>query len=212
MITLYAVTWRADAPVLDEDGLALLADGDLAMVVGPAQGTASRDDALAHGRIVEQVASAADVLPIRYGATAADTDAARALLREHGSAWAARLQKVEGCAEIAIRAAPRASEAEAERAESGAEHMARLVSRTRLLDGAENELGELLTGRCRVVRRLAGHEELRLSCLVERANVEPVRSLLEEWASARTDMLVTVTGPWAPYSFVADGEDSGVAL
>ncbi len=110
MITLYAVTWRADAPVLDEDGLALLADGDLAMVVGPAQGTASRDDALAHGRIVEQVASAADVLPIRYGATAADTDEARALLREHGSAWAARLQKVEGCAEIAIRAAPPAAD------------------------------------------------------------------------------------------------------
>lgn len=210
MITLYAVTWRADAPVLDEDGLALLADGDLAMVVGPAQGTASRDDALAHGRIVEQVASAVDVLPIRYGATATDTDEARALLREHRSAWAARLQKVEGCAEIAVRAAPPATDAE--RAESGAQHMARLVSRTRLLDSAESELGDLLTGRCRVVRRLAGHEELRLSCLVERANVEPVVSLLEEWAATRKDMSVSVTGPWAPYSFVADGEDSGVAL
>ena len=210
MITMYAVTWRTDAPVLDEDGLALLADGDLAMVVGPAQGTANRDDALAHGRIVEQVASAVDVLPIRYGATAADTDEARALLREHGSTWAARLQKVEGCAEIAIRAAP--PPADAERAESGAAHMARLVSRTRLLDSVETEVGELLTGRCRVVRRLAGHEELRLSCLVERANVESVHSLLEEWASTRKDMVVSVTGPWAPYSFVADGEDSGVAL
>jgi Gas vesicle synthesis protein GvpL/GvpF len=210
VITLYAVTWRADAPVLDEDGLALLADGDLAMVVGPAQGTTSRDDALAHGRIVEQVASAVDVLPIRYGATAADTDEARALLRENRSAWAARLQKVEGCAEIAIRAAPPV--ADAERAESGAEHLNRLVSRTRLLDVAEAELGDLLTGRCRVVRRLAGHEELKLSCLVERARVEPVRSVLEEWASARDDLVVSVTGPWAPYSFVANGEDPGVAL
>jgi Gas vesicle synthesis protein GvpL/GvpF len=210
VITLYAVTWRADAPRLDEDGLVLLADGELAIVAGPAQGTTTRDDALAHGRIVEQVASAADVLPIRYGTTAADADEALALLHEHGSAWAARLQKVEGCAEVAIRAAPPA--ANRERAESGSEHLARLVSRSRLLNAAEGELGELLTGRCRVVRRLAGHEELKLSCLVERSTVDAVRSVLEEWAATRDDLDVSVTGPWAPYSFVADGQESGVAL
>ncbi len=62
------------------------------------------------------------------------------------------------------------------------------------------------------MRRLAGHEELKLSCLVERASVLPVCSVLEEWASAREDLVVSVTGPWAPYSFVADGEDAGVAL
>ena len=210
MITLYAVTWRTDAPRLDEDGLALLADGDLAMVVGPAQGTTTREDALAHGRIVEQVASAADVLPIRYGTTAAGADEARSLLQEHGPAWAARLQKVEGCAELAIRAAPPATDVVP--AASGAEHMARLVSQSRLLNAAERELGDLLTGRCRVVRRLAGRDELKLSCLVEREDVEPVRSVLEEWAASRDDLLVSVTGPWAPYSFVADGEDAGVVL
>jgi hypothetical protein len=210
VITLYAVTWGTDPPDLGEDGLAVLADGDLAMVVGPAQGTTSREDALSYGRTVEQVASAVDVLPFRYGTTVADTDEARALLRERGSAWAARLQKVEGCAELAIRATPPAPDQE--RAESGAEHLGRLVSRSRLLNAAEGELGELLTGRCRVVRRLAGHEDLKLSCLVERTSVEPVRSVLEEWASTREDLEVSVTGPWAPYSFVADGEDAGVAL
>ena len=209
MIALYAVTWRADTPILHEDGLVLLADGDLAMVVGPAPAVTTREDALAHARIVEQVASAADVLPIRYGTTATDTDEARALLREHGSAWAARLQKVEGCAELAIRASPEADEP---RAGSGAEHLGRLVSRSRTLNAVEGELGDLLTGRCRVVRRLAGHDELRLSCLVERDIVERVRSTLEEWASAREDLVVSVTGPWAPYSFAADGEDAGVAM
>lgn len=210
MIALYAVTWRADTPVLDEDGLVLLADGDLALVVGPAPATTSREDALSHGRIVEQVASTTDVLPIRYGTTATDTDEAQALLREHGSAWAARLQKVGGCAELAIRAAP--PDPDEGRARSGAEHMGRLVSRSRTLNAAEAELGHLLTGRCRVVRRLAGHDELRLSCLVEREGVERVRSLLEEWSSARDDLVTSVTGPWAPYSFAADGEDAGVAL
>lgn len=210
MITLYAVTWRAAAPRLDDDGLVVLADGDLAMVAGPTPDTTTRDDALSYGKTVEHVASAADVLPFRYGTTATDADEARALLREHGSAWAARLQKVEGCAELAIRAAP--PEADGKRAESGAEHLSRLVSRSRLLDVAEGELGELLTGRCRVVRRLAGHQELKLSCLVERSSVESVRSVLEEWASTREDMVVSVTGPWAPYSFVADGEEAGVAL
>ena len=210
MIALYAVTWHSDTVVPHDDGLALLADGDLAMVVGPAPATTSREDALAHARIVEQIASAADVLPIRYGTTAHDTDEAHALLREHGSAWAARLQKVEGCAELAIRAA--LPEADEGRATSGAEHMGRLVSRSRMLDATEAELGELLTGRCRVMRRLAGHDELKLSCLVERESVERVRLLLEEWSADRRDLAVTVTGPWAPYSFAADGEDSGVAL
>jgi hypothetical protein len=210
MITLYAVTWRAAAPTLDEDGLVVLADGDLAMVAGPTPAITTREDALSYGRTVEQVASAVDVLPFRYGTTAADAQEARDLLREHGSAWAARLQKVEGCAELAIRAAP--PEADGNRADSGAEHLSRLVSRSRLLNAAEGELSELLTGRCRVVRRLAGHEELKLSCLVERASVEPARSVLEEWAAARQDLLVSVTGPWAPYSFVADGEEEGVAL
>ncbi len=210
MITLYAVIWRAGATTLYESGLDLLADGDLAMVVGPTPPTTSREDALDFGRTVERIASTVDVLPFRYGTTVAEADEARALLREHGSAWAARLQKVEGCAELAIRAAP--PPVAEQPAESGADHMNRLVSRSRQLDVAEGELGDLLTGRCRVVRRLAGHEELKLSCLVERASVLPVRSVLEEWASARDDLVISVTGPWAPYSFVADGEDSGVAL
>jgi hypothetical protein len=210
VITLYAVTRRADTRDLDEDRLVLLPDGDLAMIVGPAPATTSREDALSFGRTVEKVASTADVLPFRYGTTAEDAEEARALLREHGSAWAARLQKVEGCAELAIRAAPPA--ADAERPQSGKEHLTRLVSRSRVLDAAEGELGDLLTGRCRVVRRLAHHEELKLSCLVERESVERVRSVLEEWASAREELVVSVTGPWAPYSFAADGEDAGVAL
>jgi Gas vesicle synthesis protein GvpL/GvpF len=36
--------------------------------------------------------------------------------------------------------------------------------------------------------------------------------VLDEWASSRDDLEFSVTGPWAPYSFVADGEDAGVAL
>lgn len=210
MITLYVLTWRTEATKLYESGLDLLADGELAMIVGPTPPTSSREDALAFGRTVERIASSVDVLPFRYGTTVADADEARVLLREHGGAWAARLQKVEGCAELAIRAArPPADE---QRAESGADHLNRLVSRSRELDAAEGEVSELLAGRCRVVRRLAHHDELKLSCLVERPSVEPVRSVLREWASARHDLVVSVTGPWAPYSFVADGEEPGVAL
>jgi Gas vesicle synthesis protein GvpL/GvpF len=210
VITLYAVTWRTEVPTLDEGGHEVLTDGDLAMVVGPTPPATSREDALVFGRTVERIASGVDVLPFRYGTTVADTDEARGLLHEHSAAWAARLQKVAGCAELALRAAP--SPLPPERAESGTNHLHRLVSRSRQLDVAEGEVSELLTGRCRVVRRLVGHEVLKLSCLVERHSVEPVRSVLEQWAAARDDLVVSVTGPWAPYSFVADGEGSGVAL
>jgi hypothetical protein len=204
VISLFAVTWRADAPALDRDGLDVLAGGDLAMIVGPTTSTTSREDALAFGRIVERFASAIDVLPFRYGTTAADTEAARELLREHESSWAARLLQVEGCSELAIRAArPGTGD---EPATSGAEHLDRLVSRSRQLDIAEQEIGNLLTGRCRVVRRLAGHHELRLSCLVERHQVELLRLVVEEWAASQTELEVSVTGPWAPYSFVANEE------
>ncbi|HEX5861062.1 MAG TPA: GvpL/GvpF family gas vesicle protein [Nocardioides sp.] len=210
MIILYAVTWRDGVPPLDE-GAELVEEGELAMVVGPAPTATSREDALAFGRTIERLAAAVDVLPFRYGTTVADADEAGALLREHGSGWAARLQKVEGCAELALRATPPPSH-DQERAESGTAHLNRLVSRSRHLDAVEGEVADLLTGRCRVVRRLAGHEELRLSFLVERPSVEPVRSALQEWATRRDDLVVSVTGPWAPYSFAADGEDSGVAL
>jgi hypothetical protein len=210
VITLYAVTWRTGIPTLDGSGLDVLADSGLAMVLGPTPTGTSREDALAFGRTVERIASTVDVLPFRYGTTVADTDEARALLREHAPTWVARLQKVEGCVELAIRAAP--PPPSEERAESGATHLHRLVSRSRQLDDAEGEVSVLLTGRCRVVRRLAGHEVLKLSCLVERPRFERVRSVLEQWAAARDDLVVSVTGPWAPYSFVADGEGSGVAL
>lgn len=210
MIILYAVTWRDGVPAREE-GIDVIGEGDLAMVVGPAPTATNREDALAFGRTIERLAADVDVLPFRYGTTVADTDEARALLREHGSAWAARLQKVEGCAELALRATPPPAD-HRERAESGTEHLHRLVSRSRHLAAVEGEVADLLTGRCRVVRRLAGHEELRLSFLVERPSVEPVRSALQEWATGRDDLVVSVTGPWAPYSFAADGEDSGVAL
>jgi hypothetical protein len=209
VIILYAVTWRTGLPALDE-GTELVTEGDLAIVVGPAPTATSREGALDFGRKIEQLAAAVDVLPFRYGTTAEDVDEARALLGEHGSTWAARLQKVEGCAELALRAAPPPHHQE--RAESGTAHLNRLVSRSRRLDAVEGEVADLLTGRCRVVRRLAGHEELRLSFLVERPSVEPVRSALQEWATGRDDIVVSVTGPWAPYSFAADGEDSGVTL
>jgi hypothetical protein len=209
VIILFCVTWREGAPQL-EGGLELVEEGDLAMVVGPEPTTTNRDDALVFGRTVERIAGEVDVLPFRYGTTAADTEEARGLLREHGRGWAARLQKVEGCAELALRASP--PPAPQERAASGADHLNRLVSRSRRIDAAEGEVADLLTGRCRVVRRLTGHEELRLSCLVERPAFERVRSVLEEWAGRRDDLVVSVTGPWAPYSFVADGEEAGVVL
>jgi hypothetical protein len=207
VITLFAVTWRADAPTVDRDGLDVLSDGNLAMIVGPTPSNTSREDALAFGRVVERFASAVDVLPFRYGTTAPDAETAQALLREHESSWTARLLQVEGCSELAIRAARR--EQEEDPAVTGAQHLARLVSRSRQLDAAEEEIGRLLTGRCRVVRRLAGHQELRLSCLVERHQVELLRLLVEEWAASQTELEVSVTGPWAPYSFVANHEEAG---
>jgi len=207
VITLFAITWRADAPTLERDGLDVLADGDLAMIVGPTPSNTSREDALAFGRVVERLASAVDVLLFRYGTTAADTEAAQALLREHESSWTARLLQVGGCSELAIRATPRKKDPDP--AVTGAQHLDRLVSRSRQLDAAEEEVGRLLTGRCRVVRRLAGHQELRLSCLVERHQVELLRLVVEDWAATQTDLEVTVTGPWAPYSFVANHEEAG---
>ena len=209
MITLYAVTWRDDAPEPRWEGLNVLADGDLAMVAGPTPAITNREDALSYGRTVEQVASAADVLPFRYDTTVADTDEARALLREHGSAWAARLQKVEGCAELAIRQLRRQrSRSARSRARSTWAGWSPEPAAERGRGRTGRPADRPVPGRAPARR----HEELKLSCLVERPSVERVRSVLEEWASTRDDLVVSVTGPWAPYSFVADGEDAGVAL
>ena len=159
------------------DGLVVLADGDLAMVAGPTAATTTREDALAYrpDRRAGRLGRGRAALPLRHhrrGRRRGACPAARAR-RRRGPPGCRRWRGVPSS-----RSGPLPPEADGDRAESGAEHLGRLVSRSRLLNAAEGELGDLLTGRCRVVRRLAGHEELKLSCLVERPSVEPVRSVL----------------------------------
>ena len=204
MIALYGVTRTDSAPRLDDLHLIWSDDRDLVLIAGPDPGDVNRAGALAFGRTVERVAASADLLPFRYGTTVQDAGAARRLLLERATTWRRRLTAIRGCSELAVRVEPREAPPEAG-SRSGAAHLNGLVSRSRRLDAAERDLSVAVADRCRDLRRLPGHERLRLSCLVERADAPHAHEAVSAWADTQPDLHVSVTGPWAPYSFAIGG-------
>ena len=204
MIALYGVTWTDPAPRLDDLHLIWSDDRDLVLVAGPDPGEVDRAGALAFGRAVERVARTVDLLPFRYRTTVEDAGAARRLLLERAPGWRRRLTAVRGCSELAVRVETRVAPAATE-PRSGTTHLTRLVTRSRRLDAAERDLSVAVGDRCRDLRRLAGHDRLRLSCLVERGDVAHTREAVAAWSETQPDLHVSVTGPWAPYSFAIGG-------
>ena len=77
-----------------------------------------------------------------------------------------------------------------------------LHSRQRTWD----ELIGLLGPTAREVRMLP--DGRRMAALVPREQADQVRQAVTDWAQERSDVEVTVTGPWPPFSFCEEAEDS----
>src|SRR5918911_1693864 len=88
-----------------------------------AGGSAATEEAiLAHARVVEQLAAtAAAVLPMRFGGAVADDDELRRRLAPREQELAAALERVSGCVELGLRVL--AAQRDAAPAASGREYM-----------------------------------------------------------------------------------------
>jgi hypothetical protein len=202
--------------------LARVIEGKLCALVSPvvdprAIREPDRGELLRYTRRIQELFSRTDVLPMRFGSVLSGEAAVRAELAERQADWLRALERVAGCAEIGVRAlvSPNsAPDIPEEKARSGMDY---LRARKRRY-AAEDSLGEqngLLAQR--LLERVGGlcrehHVETRktpgggtlfsYSFLVPRGEVASFRAALAEPLSGASSFSLSVSGPWAPYTFV----------
>lgn len=209
MLLLYAVV--PAEPHSPPPGLAVMGRAGVAVLYEEREErpSADRDEVLAFGRVVSEVAASGPVLPVRYGTVVQTADELEALLAEREEDWHKRLGVVRGHVELVVHVTDAAAPAKAPAAAgAGREY---LLSRASAHRHAEELFAELVTAlgsHCREVRRLPGSDEVRVACLVPSDGVEELRASLEAWARAQGGRSARVTGPWPPFSFTEEDEIS----
>lgn len=211
--------------------LVLLEAGDLALLASPIEPDreiATRDDLLAHSRVLDTVAAQSDVLPLRFG-TVAGQDAVETGLEPWLDRYSKLLAELEGTVQYTLRARYLqevvlreivAEEPEVEHLSAAAREQPVYQQSVRLgelvvvalrrkaaADGAA--MLDALDPLARAVEtreRGTPEEVLDAALLVDRtgqADLEDTVEDLGKQASGR--MQLRLVGPQAPYDFVADG-------
>jgi len=180
-----------------------------------------------HDRVVRDALRDATPVPFRFGQTVPDEAAARDLLRARGASFRSALERVSGRIEVGVRVGwdppapepPTGVRPPGDSPPSGPPGRAFLESRRRALLAAESRaadaearlveveraFGEL---RLPTVRNVlaAGDVAGTLAHLVRQGELLRYRVFAADLRKRRPDLRITFSGPWAPYSFVADEE------
>jgi hypothetical protein len=174
-----------------------------------------------HDRVVREALRTATPLPLRYGTLLRSEPAAAEMLAERAGEFRATLDRLTGTVEMGVRidwdAEPEAPDAdpgppgsqatgagraylEARRAELANELRIRERAESLLLE-AEAEFADLGLPTVRTVLAREGVAG-SLAHLVHRSQATRYRERAREVTHRRPDLRITLTGPWAPYSFV----------
>jgi Gas vesicle synthesis protein GvpL/GvpF len=198
VIYLYAFVRGLDA--LPDDSLATVPLDGIDAVVG----AVVPDEVLVHGLVVESLQEHVDaLLPARFGeqfeSEAALVAAAEPALPRLRSA----LDRVSGCVELSVRAA--VPPAVAVRPDDGTAYMRARIAPYLLRNDLEAHLYERLRTRARAARLEPPARDgvvLEAVYLVPRDELDAFVAAVDDAASARPQVAIACTGPWAPYSFV----------
>lgn len=160
----------------------------------------TREDAIAHGLVVEAVRELADaIVPVRFGERFRDEDALRAAVAGRAAELHAALERVRGCSEFGVRVVV-AADTDVDAAADGTTYLrSRLAARKRA-DALTTALHEPLARHARA-RSAAEGDASSASYLVERRRQASFERALARAAAAHPEATVVCTGPWAPYSF-----------
>jgi hypothetical protein len=204
-----------------------LEDGSLRALVsdvGEENVAPTRENALAHARIVERVLAATTPIPFRFGAILSKE---RLLehLRHHEERLRERLLQVRGCVELSVKVlwdpeqvrqaespAPVVGHVElSEAVGPGARFLAAVREQ---VEGEEalRTAAELVVAWLETAVADLTHEHrnstsalerlaVRLALLVPRDRMDECRERLRALGDERPDLQLLVSGPWAPYSF-----------
>jgi Gas vesicle synthesis protein GvpL/GvpF len=173
-----------------------------------------RPDALEHHRLVERICAAQPCLPVRFGTSFRDIDAARASLDKRADALHAALARVAGKSELALTLLWREAPAPAPRTNAGGPgrrymegRRAALGARETLRERAET-LVERIVAELAIERPLVWHETctsagvaVSLAVLVPSEHALERKAELARIASKFDDVTPVLNGPWPPYTF-----------
>jgi Gas vesicle synthesis protein GvpL/GvpF len=158
----------------------------------------------AHEAVIDELLPNAAVLPLRFGTTLRDADAVRDLLQRERARFQALLDRVRGYVELAVRVALPSPTVQPTADGTGYVN-ARLASRQAREAVAEAVLAPLDAVATATARRRDEAPVIRASYLVRPDDVERFTSTVRRLQDAHPQLTLSCTGPWAPYSFVAEG-------
>ena len=159
-----------------------------------------RADAVAHGLVVEALASAAaSVAPIRFGEAFADESRLEAAVEERLSAIEATLERVADCVELGVRVAAPVRRGSVV-ASNGTAYLQDRLAALHEVDLVMSELHERVASASREAS-VSSRGVFEAAYLVECGRVAEAEQHVRDFTVAHPELTVVCTGPWAPYSF-----------
>jgi hypothetical protein len=209
VIYVYAITDATGTPLPQPTLREVTAHG-LAVVFAPdgAPAGPTPDVLWVHEDVVESLMRDRTVLPMRFGTRLAGEDTARTLLDERHEEFARMLEAVRGRVELGVRVAGREGAApEMERPSTGTEYIAQRMSASREAEqvaAAVHEPLARIADRSATARSPRAGEVMTASYLLPSARVGAFTDEVEHLQRVHPELSLTCTGPWPPYSFVAE--------
>jgi Gas vesicle synthesis protein GvpL/GvpF len=164
-----------------------------------------------HEQIVERLGERATILPMRFGSTVADAASLLSLLEGRREEFLASLERIRGAVELSVRA-ELSVPAELQEAAPGSSRSGKtyMLERARIrrsqLDGAERIHAPLtaLARRSHFRPEGADPNVFKAAYLVDRDSVAAFAGRVGQLGEAPEVLRISCTGPWPPYSFVAE--------
>lgn len=196
---------------LDDHPLRAIAEGPLMAIASDHDGPdpePALEGLLEYEEVIQRLMDRRAILPAQFASLLADEADVRDMLRHRRRDLLARLVRVRGAVELALRAEWRDA-AEARGHEPALSGTAYLRERLELRQSARRVASELdpLTNLARSCQRaLVPRPDLPVvdAYLVDRGRVDEFVALVEQLDDRLEEVDLVCTGPWPPYSF-ADG-------
>jgi hypothetical protein len=210
--------------ILDSEVIAIEYDNVIAIAADCSRlPDASVPNLVAHNRVIRSVLKATTPVPCRFGTMLGWRDL-EAYVRSNGEALRSLLDRIRGCVEMTLRVdsieggahsqcediqappgilpeqrGPGTRFLEAKLLEASRQNVA--VRKTQaILDWVDSRFGALVKER---VARMGVEAPAvtRIGHLLDRTRIEQYRELFGVAQNDRPDLVLSISGPWAPYSF-----------
>jgi hypothetical protein len=219
MMLLYAVihaeTVIPRLPGVGGEPLEVVRSSDAAIICEPCRShpTTDRAAAIHFARVITEIDRSATVLPVRFPTVLNTHRHVMSELQQRGGGWRRRLKALDGLAEMVVHATwppPLAAGGSSE--PSGRAYLRRRAAVVHSSESVRAELENTADPCCREVRRLPASRGVRMACLVAPEASPDLRDALRRWEHAAAGRAVGLSGPWPPFSFVAESEEDRCEL